>query len=177
MHGGAAGVRSLAASCGRRTRDADLEGVRTAVPESALIFGANESAANEVTALAGGNGYVDFYNGSSGPIDLVVDTFGQYARNSGGDTYATVGPVRVLDTRTTTGGHDGKVAGGSSVTLTVGGTNGVPANAAVAVLNIATTDTTSPGYLTAYAHGASRPITSNSNWPSGRTVSNLALYP
>ena len=85
--------------------------------------------------------------------------------------------MRVLDTRTTTGGHHGKVAGGSSLTLTVGGTNGVPANAAVAVLNIATTDTTSPGYLTAYADGASRPITSNSNWPSGRTVSNLALVP
>jgi hypothetical protein len=67
------------------------------------------------------------------------------------------------------------VPAGRSITLSVAGANGVPTDANGAVLNIATTDATTSGYLTVYGDGAARPGTSNSNWSAGTTVSNLSV--
>jgi hypothetical protein len=142
---------------------------------STLNFATSQTVANEVTATAGSNGVVDFYNGSSAPVDLIVDTFGQEVRNVGASTYVPVSPVRVLDTRSGLGAPKAKVPAGGSITLPVAGANGVPTDAAGAVLNIATTDATTSGYLTVYGDGATRPGTSNSNWSGGTTVSNLAV--
>jgi hypothetical protein len=148
---------------------------------STLNFTAGQTVPNAALAQVG-QGSVDFYNGSSGPVDLVVDTFGFEAgqgQSGGGiyDTYSAVGPVRVLDTRDGTGAAKAPVAGHRSVTLTVGGDNGVPSDAEAVVLNVATTDTKSSGFLTAYGDGSSQPGTSDSNWTAGQTVSNLVVVP
>jgi hypothetical protein len=149
---------------------------------STLNFTAGQTVPNTVLAQVGDQGVVDFYNGSGAPIDLVVDTFGFEAgmSPSGGgiyDTYSAVGPVRVLDTRDGTGAAKAPVAGHRSVTFTVGGNNGVPSDAEAVVLNVATTDTKSAGFLTAYGDGSSQPGTSDSNWTTGQTVSNLVVVP
>lgn len=142
---------------------------------STLNFAAGQTVANEMTATAGSDGVVDFYNGSSAPVDLIVDTFGHEVRNVAGSSYVPLGPVRVLDTRDGTGSSKAKVPAGGSITLTVAGANGVPSNPTGAVMNIATTGATTSGYLTVYGDGAARPGTSNSNWSAGTTVSNLAV--
>jgi hypothetical protein len=144
---------------------------------STLNFLAGKTVANETNTLIGTDGSADFYNGSSGPIDLIVDTIGFTTTFQFGDTYSPVNPVRVLDTRTTTGGAEGPVHGGTTVTLPISGHNGVPAGATAAVLNVATTNTSTSGHLIAYADGDARPSTSNSNWAAGMTVSNLVVVP
>lgn len=163
--------------------DAKNSGYLTVYPSGAipnastLNFAAGQTVANGVRAMANSDGDVSFYNGSAGPIDLIIDTFGQDSRNDGAGTYVAVNPARVLDTRYGTGVTAGKIAGHGSVTVTIGGTHTVPNNAADAVVNIATTDTTSGGYLIAYGHGQPMPSTSTSNWAKGSTVSNLAVVP
>ncbi|NEA58520.1 PKD domain-containing protein [Streptomyces sp. SID13666] len=149
---------------------------------STLNFGPGQTVPNITMAKAGANGVVDFYNGSSAPISLVVDTFGiELGMNANGgqlgDTYSPVGPVRVLDTREGTGAPKAPVARKGEVVLSVTGSNGVPSDAAAVLLNVATTDAKAAGYLTAYGHGYVRPGTSNSNWAPGQTVSNLILVP
>lgn len=154
---------------------------RTSRPTSSTLnFVRGQTVANSLLASAGSDGEVDFYNGSAGPIDLIVDTFGYQmgsASNGSGDTYGAVGPVRVLDTRYGTGAAKSPVSGDGSVTVTVGGHNGVPTNATAVVLNVATTDTKTAGALTAYGDGYGNPGTSNSNWAAGQTVSNLVVVP
>jgi hypothetical protein len=154
---------------------------RTTRPTSSTLnFVRGQTVANSLLASAGSDGEVDFYNGSAGPIDLIVDTFGYQmgsASNSSGDTYGAVGPVRVLDTRYGTGAAKSPVSGGGSVTVTVGGHNSVPASATAVVLNVTTTDTKTAGALTAYGDGYGNPGTSNSNWAAGQTVSNLVVVP
>lgn len=150
----------------------------TARPSVSLLnFSAGQTVPNLARIMGGTNGEVAFYNDSNGPIDLFVDRVGfevgqaQYA-----GTYSPVGPVRVLDTRDGTGTTKGAVAANGDVILTVAGQSGVPSDAAV-LLNVTTTDTKATGHLTAYAHGTTRPYTSNSNWTAGQTTADLVLVP
>jgi hypothetical protein len=129
-------------------------------------------------AKAGSDGVIDFYNSSSGPIDLFVDTVGlEFNSAQNGDTYSPVGPTRILDTRDGTGAAKSPVVANGDLSLTVAGQNGVPSDARAALLNVVTTDTKATGHLTAYGHGIDRPGTSSSNWTTGQTVSNLVFVP
>ncbi len=143
---------------------------------STLNFAANQTIANQTTAMVGSDGYVDFYNGSPGVIDLVVDTFGTQTFNYGGATYLPAGPSRVLDTRYGIGVAKGSIAAGHTVTLDLNKTVSVPAGAKDAIVNLTTTDTGAGGYLSAYPPGAST-TTSVSNWAKGQTVANLVVLP
>ncbi len=82
-------------------------------------------------------------------------------------------PVRILDTRTGIGGITGPLTAGQSVSLTVGGNNGVPAQASAVVMNATVTDTTAASFLTIWPEGATRPLASNLNWGPGVTIPNL----
>lgn len=82
-------------------------------------------------------------------------------------------PVRVLDTRTTTGGHHGALGAGGQLALHVG----APANATAAVLNLTATGSTAGGYLIAWPDGKPRPNVSNVNFAKGQTVANLVTVP
>ncbi|GAC1494211.1 MAG: hypothetical protein NVS2B15_15410 [Pseudarthrobacter sp.] len=82
-------------------------------------------------------------------------------------------PTRFLDTRSSSG----PVPGGGTVSFQAAGVNGVPADASAVVVNLTTTETQSPGFLTAYASGSAKPNTSNVNYGLGQTVPNLAVVP
>ncbi|MEY9968177.1 hypothetical protein ABIA33_006257 [Streptacidiphilus sp. MAP12-16] len=125
------------------------------------------TVANQVTASVGSSGYVDFYNGSDKPIDLVVDTVGSHTSAQSGSVYHAVGPVRVLDTRAA-GGRP--VAGNGTITVPVSGLNGVPTNAMAAAFNVTAVNALSSGFLTAYGSGQNRPGVSNANWTAGKVV-------
>ena len=76
-------------------------------------------------------------------------------------------PQRILDTRTTTGGHHGKIGAGATMTLKVLGAGGTPSAGVSAVMvNVTAVDETSrTGYLTLFPSGISRPTASTVNYP------------
>jgi hypothetical protein len=90
-------------------------------------------------------------------------------------------PARLLDTRTGQTTIDGAQAGtgptaaGSTLVLQVTGRGGVPADAAAAVLNITADNAQGPGYVTAYACDAPRPLASSLNFVAGTPVPNAVI--
>lgn len=144
-------------------------------PTSSLDFGAGQTIPNLVVAPLGPDGAVDFYNGSSGTVQLVADVMGSFsagAATSGG--FASVGPARLMDTRTNHGAT-GPVQPGQSVTLTVAGIDGIAPSTAAVVLNVTVTQPKGSGYITVFAHGSSRPTASSLNFNAGQTIPNLAV--
>lgn len=87
-------------------------------------------------------------------------------------------PYRALDTRNGTGGINGAIGPGQTVSLTVTGRGGIPATGVSAVaMNVTVTAPTSAGFITAYAGGTAPPTTSNVNYGPGQTVPNFAVTP
>ena len=144
----------------------------TPMPSTSNVdFAAGETVANQVS-VTDGQLYIDFYNGSSKPIDLIVDTIGTYTSNHPGLLYHPVGPVRVLDTRS------GKqVPGGGTTSVKLAGTHGVPADASAVVLNVTAADARSLGYLVAYGTGRPVPGVSDTDWTTGQVVPALVTVP
>jgi hypothetical protein len=94
-------------------------------------------------------------------------------------TYYPVTNQRILDTRTTNGGHKAPLVAKGELALQVGGRAGVPAgNAASAVvLNLTGVLPTAPTYLTAYPSGTTRPGVSSINLPPKAIRANLVTVP
>lgn len=94
-----------------------------------------------------------------------------------GGIYHPLTPVRILDTRTGTGGVPVAPMGqGGTLDVQVAGRGSVPASGvSAAVINVTAADTTAPGYLTVYPAGVTRPLASNLNWTPGQTVPNLVV--
>ena len=90
--------------------------------------------------------------------------------------FVPIDPVRVLDTRDGTGGVPvGTVAAGDEVSFGVIGGE-VPADAAAVALNVTTTLTDGPGYVTVWPAGTQMPATSNVNVSAaGETAANAAV--
>ena len=116
----------------------------------------------QLTANCAGGGY-----GGTGP--------GGYGAPTGTcGPYIPLTPVRVLDTRDSTGGVTGPIGPGGSFSVKIGGLYSVPLSGASAVvLNVTVTDPTAGSYLTVWPTGATRPLASNLNFVAGETVANL----
>jgi LPXTG-site transpeptidase (sortase) family protein len=75
--------------------------------------------------------------------------------------FTPVPPARLVDTRkglgATTPGDNG------TITVQVTGQAGIPADATAVVLNVTATETTAPGFVTAYPAGQALPLASNLN--------------
>ncbi|MET7475941.1 PKD domain-containing protein [Streptomyces sp. NPDC005648] len=143
---------------------------------SNLNFTAGRVKPNLVTVRVGGDGYIDLYN-AHGHVDLIADVAGYFTsvRRTGAHLsglYPLTTPVRDLDTRNGTGIPKGKVAPGSTTTVTL---RPGSSSAVGAVLNITATGGTGSGVVTVYC--GSRPSTSNLNYRAGQTVSNLVVTP
>jgi len=113
----------------------------------------------------------------------VTDGTGDSAENSmhvttAGADYTAYGPARILDTRHGIGAPLAKVQAGKLVRVEVGGNGKIPVGVTAAVVNITVTDTTGPGFVTAYPDdGSTAPGTSNVNYAKGQTVPNMAIVP
>jgi hypothetical protein len=140
---------------------------------SNLNFTAGENFPNLVIVPVT-NGKVDFYN-ASGSVDLIADISGYFSAS--GSVEHNAGPVRVMDTRDGTGVRKGKVGAGGTVTLTVGGHNGVPVNATAVVLNVTAANPTTASHVIVYPAGVSRPNASNLNFTAGENFPNLVIVP
>jgi len=125
---------------------------------AATVFGPR-SAALSFSDDAAGSPHLTALNGTGRPI---------------GGSFVPLTPARILDTRTTIGGHLGPLGQGQTLNLQVTGHGRVPASGVTAVvMNVTVTDTTAASYLTVYPADVTRPVASNLNWQSGATVPNL----
>ncbi|MCX5124138.1 PKD domain-containing protein [Streptomyces sp. NBC_00347] len=120
---------------------------------------------NQAIVPVGPNGTITLFT-NSGSTHLVLDAVGYYGKD-GKALFTPVVPKRLADTRTT-----GKVAPGATTTV-----SGLPADAVGAVLNVTATDSTGPGFLTAYAFGGTLPGASSLNTLPGTTVPNHVTTP
>jgi LPXTG-site transpeptidase (sortase) family protein len=92
---------------------------------------------------------------------------------AGTTAFHPVAPGRLLDTRQGT-----PLASGATATLAAAGAAGMPAGIVAVVVNITATNTSAPGYLTAFPSGGTRPTTSVLNAErAGQTLANLATVP
>ena len=86
-----------------------------------------------------------------------------------GNLFTGLSPsARLLDTRTA----NNPLGGGSTRTIQIAGTNGVPADATAVVLSVVAIKPTAAGYLTAFPAGAARPVASSLNFAQGQVISN-----
>ena len=131
----------------------------------------------------GGSIYSISYRGGDG--NDVVLTFVSLSPSDptdpstpGGPSYAGVTPVRVLETRSGAGqiGFAGpRPVAGQTVQLHLGGTNGVPVDAAAVVLNVTAVDPSGAGFVTVWPCGSPRPTASNLYHQPGRTIPNTVI--
>ena len=85
-----------------------------------------------------------------------------------------VDPTRILDTRSSLGGHLGKISASDPFTLHVAG-GVVPNNASSIAFNVTVTGPTANSWLTIYPAGGVKPTTSNINYLAGQTVANFSV--
>jgi hypothetical protein len=156
---------------------------------SNLNFVPGQNIANLVTAKIGANGQVSIYN-FAGDTQVLFDVVGWFPNTSAGATtlsttaaaggqFVPLVPARILDTRQGNGAPVGPLGPNSSLDLQVTGRGGVPAadQVAAVVMNLTATNTTAPGYLTAWPTGQPKQQTSNLNFAPGENVPNLAVVP
>jgi PKD repeat protein len=146
---------------------------------SNLNFASGQTIASTATVAVGADGSIDLYNGSSASTDLIADISGYYTQTSASG-FTPLTPDRILDTRTTTGGHDSALGSDTALTLTVAGADGglLPSSGITAVaLNLTVTNESANGDIVAYPEGATKPGTSNINYFSGVNIANYAIVP
>ena len=149
----------------------------TTLPVSSNVnFGKGQTVANMAVVSIGTGGEIDLYNGSPGTVDLVADVSGYFVEAQA-DGYKSLTPYRLLDTRTTQGGHDAALTPADPVKLKVVGVGGVPADAKAVELNLTVASPSLPSYITAYPDGSTKPSASNVNFTAGQTVANAAIVP
>jgi hypothetical protein len=97
--------------------------------------------------------------------DVIVDLYGFYDGSlSSGGSFTPI-QARLLDTRNTAA-----VPAYGSVSVAVGGTNGIPSTFGAATLGITTISGTGSGYLIAWPTGQTMPSTSMGNFPGGGAI-------
>ena len=158
---------------------------------SILNFATGQTVANLTTIQVGSGGAVTLSDGQpSGTVHVILDLEGYYAPpgTSTAGQYVALPPVRVSDTRTSSGCPNAGETIGAGHSLTVqidgamtcsGGASGVPSTGVSAVVfNLTATNPTAGTFLTAYPAGASSvPTASNLNLGQGQTRPNRVIIP
>jgi hypothetical protein len=132
--------------------------------------------ANAAILPAGTGGEISTF--VTNDTDLVIDINGYFApAGQNGLSLYPVVPCRVLDTRSTYGGH-GPFRGTLSPPVDLVNSKCAPPNTAQAyVLNATVVPTGEMGYLTLWPDGIQQPIVSTLNALDGVVTSNMAIVP
>ncbi|MFJ2955086.1 PKD domain-containing protein [Streptomyces sp. NPDC087270] len=154
-----------------------------AVPTASnLNFATGESRAAMVVVPVDAKGRVSLYN-NAGSAHLIASVEGFYVpfgphTEPFNKPLHPITPVRVLDTRSGTGGHKGAITSGSSVQLDVAGVAGLPSNVTGVLINLTAVGSSANGYLTANDNDDNAgPDASTLNFMAGRTTAVLAYVP
>lgn len=151
-----------------------------AVPAtSSLNFATGETRSAMVVVPVDTHGRVSLYN-NAGSVHLIASVEGFYLP-FGSQTEPfnkplhPITPVRVLDTRSGTGGHKGAIASASGLQVKVAGIAGIPSNATGILVNLTAVAPSANGYLTAADDDISTwHDVSTLNFMAGRTTPVLA---
>ncbi|MGH9264102.1 MAG: CAP domain-containing protein [Acidimicrobiales bacterium] len=112
---------------------------------------------------------------AGGPVDAPTTTAPPPPPGPTG-RFTPLTPVRILDTRTGTGGFTTPVGPGGTIDVEIAGRGGIPTTDVAGVaMTVTVTQPTATGYLTLYPSGTARPAPSNVNFDPGETMSNLAV--
>src|SRR5262249_10745601 len=119
---------------------------------------------------------VNLFN-NSGSTHLIADVVGYYDAPgaTAGALYTPVVPTRLLDTREPTGVKSTPFGAGESLTLSMAGMTGLPADASAGVVNVTSAGTTAEGFVTLWPTGTTRPNASNLTPQPGVTRANLTV--
>lgn len=91
-----------------------------------------------------------------------------------GGFYLFPRPERILDTRTTLGGHHAPMHDGEELTIPIAGLYYVPPDAVGVIGNLTAVGANHPGYLVVYAADPSgSPATSNLNFRTNSAIANM----
>lgn len=138
---------------------------------SALNYQSGENASTVIFAKLGSDGAVNIY--TSQTSGFVADVQGWFMEPDAGagESYNSVGPERLLDTRSQ---PPGQLSGSQPVTIDVAGNAGVPEDASSVVVSLKATNPSGSGFLKAFSadqSGSSGSVlTYNSGETSGDTV-------
>lgn len=146
---------------------------------SNLNFTPGRTTANMVLMSPGLEAGVDLYNGSPGPVHLIVDVVGYIpiGTSTAAGSVVPMFPQRIVDSRIGLQ-LGGPLGAGTTNDVQVSGKGGVPPTGAAAVIaTIAAVDPQQDGHLTAWQGGTARPGTSNLNFQAGQTVANTMVLP
>jgi hypothetical protein len=148
------------------------------VPISSNVnFGAGQTVANMALVPIGTNGDIELYNGGTGSVDLVADESGYFVPAQADGFASMSAPVRLLDTRTTTGGHHAPLTETDPVKLKIAGVSGVPADVKAVAVNLTVASPTGAGYIRAYPDNGTVPGVSNVNFTANQVIANAAIVP
>lgn len=113
---------------------------------STLNLTAGQTAAVFTMVALGPNNTIRIRN-AFGQTHAIVDLMGSFVPTGGSTFVPKDSPTRLLDTRTSVGGHLGKLGPGETYALPVRGVAGVPADATAVILNITGVNQTSSTHL------------------------------
>lgn len=136
---------------------------------------AGDTISNHATLAVGEGGSVTIAT-AQGSTNVVADLLGWYAPDDAGSVYHSADPVRLLDSRTSTGGWGSKLVAGAPRPLVVAGTSDIPADATAVTLSVTVTDTSELTYLRVQPTG-SVVTSSNIAVNAGQTITNLVTVP
>ena len=139
---------------------------------SNVNFFAGDTVPNLVICKLGKDGKITL-DGAGAGKHAIGDVFGYFQSN--GDRLRATPPRRALDSRYGIGTAKRPLTPGEPITLRLGGSGAVPAEATAVVLNVAATNVAAHSFLTVFPAGENRPDTSNLNLAPGQTIANLVV--
>jgi hypothetical protein len=147
----------------------------TAQPLTSNVnFTTNTTISNSVIIPVGADGKINIW--TSVTTGLIVDVLGYFTTNAattGISTFVPMTKTRDLDTRSGLGHPTGKIASGTSFTLTL---TGLPSDVTAVAITLTATNQTGAGWLEAYA-GGTRPNASQLQYTTGLSISQLDVVP
>jgi hypothetical protein len=138
---------------------------------SNVNHGVGAAAANLATVKLASDG--SFCVFSMAKVDVVVDLLGTWG--DGGLWYQPADPVRLLDTRTGSGGWVGAAASLQALDLPFAAVAGLPAAASAITGTVTATSTWGDGFVTTWPCSSDRPNASTLNYSRQQSVPNAAV--
>ncbi|MBI4907459.1 MAG: hypothetical protein HY820_27790 [Acidobacteria bacterium] len=128
--------------------------------------------ANAAIVSAGTNGAVSVF--VTDRTDVVLDINGYFVPpEAGGSSFYPMAPCRITDTRLS----GGPLSAGVTRTLPISGNCDVPVSAQAYSLNFTAIPSAPLGFLSTWPAGATQPLVSTLNAPTGTVTANAAIVP
>jgi hypothetical protein len=141
---------------------------------SNLNFATTKTVPNLVAVGIDSQRRLSIYNSAGGTVHVVVDIAGFFTPDLTGGTFVPSSPRRIMDTRSNIGGV-GSTPIGAHLQRALTLPSWVPVGVSAVVVNLAVTQATRSGFLTAFPGTGSPPTASNVNFVAGVTRANLAV--